>query len=524
MANKYYAPVRRQQSVITPMVAGFAMDLIKQKIGAGQAAKLSASEQAAQTARSESETAGKKYVADRSFAESGAKNKTEMAKANLQHTIALKEIELARQEGGRLQQELKIKQDAIPQALKPKTPEGQMLWESGVKAEVDRMSGGDKGLQKTLTLFFNASKNLTSQGTNALTQFHHFSSPAVATPLFRDANAHIQKEMDKAMQAQDTERIGQLTEVAKVLSDPEALMRQVFPGVTTFQLAQKEARAAKAGAPKLSTLGTLRHERSELEPGDKAGLAEYNQRIAKENMPSGSKRSIEVSPEGGFTISEQSGSGLTQGSTTSLQKAQVKSYEQLDQVEALSKAYAPEYLTYFGKGKRFTLRQMSAAGFKLTDENREYVGKSREFFERIESLFNAYRHDITGAQAAMKEIKMLRESITNKNLVPDEFEYSVKRYTDTIKTQIRMRNYLMEKGFNNKPKNKDGSLAAGHYGETLNDLWRSRTIKPIGEAFTDEEMDVRGDEIKRILSKQKNISEQDLEETTVKMLREEGYL
>ncbi len=507
MANKYYAPVRKQQSVITPMVAGFALDLVKQKMGAAQAAKLNAGEQAAQTARSDAQIAGRENVATIQSEASAARNRTDRARANLQHTIALKQIEGAKVKAAQVQDQMDTDRRALKASHMTRTPEQQMAWEAGVKAKAELAAGGDKGFVKTLTPFINSSKNLTAQGAWPLHQLHHFSNPETFNSTFRETKEYIQKKLDKAALEQDAEGTARWSRVATSFASP-AGVQGAFPAAAHFEEAQKRmaAQKTKAGAPKESALGTLRRERSELEPGDTAGLAEYSQRIAKENMPSGSNKSIEVSPEGGVTISEQSGSGLTQGTKTTMQKDVAFLADQLGQVEQLGESFKRDYLTYQGKVKGFTLNKMSRADLDIGDEGREFVAGARVFKERIEGVFNRYRKEITGAQAAIKEIKMLRDSILNKDLSPDEFQASLGRYTGEIKRSMRLKRQLLRDGI------KGNNLA-----KTLDTKFTAKEDVPSSE------IDFRGDEIEKTLMK-KGLTGTELENGVVNVLKTEGYL
>lgn len=165
-------------------------------------------------------------------------------------------------------------------------------------------------------------------------------------------------------------------------------------------------------------------------------------------LPYSQGMDIEVGPEG-TKIRTNVGRGktdLTQGATTETQKDVIGMEAQLQDLKALKDDYKREYLTYLGRGKRAALNQASKLGMDIGEGNKEYVEGARKFQEGVEQVFNSYRKEITGAQAAMKEISMLRDSILNKNLSPDEFEASYDRYISQIKRTLRLKKSLLEQG------------------------------------------------------------------------------
>ena len=144
-------------------------------------------------------------------------------------------------------------------------------------------------------------------------------------------------------------------------------------------------------------------------------------------------------------------------------------------------------------------------------EGKEYLGKTRVFIESIEQVFNQYRKQITGAQAAMKEIQMLRASILNKEMTPTEFEYSFKSYVSKVKRMMRLTRSLLREGFTNE---------GGKLGKELES--RFYTTGDVG----DSEVDARGDEIAASLKDKYDDTEEgqkQLGQTVYKQLISEGY-
>lgn len=215
-----------------------------------------------------------------------------------------------------------------------------------------------------------------------------------------------------------------------------------------------------------------------------------------------SKLSFETTSEGAVKFSMGGiGDRLTPTTKTQLQKEVVSLTERLNEAESMGAEVYKDALTLQGKAKAGTIRLMD---FLKIDPNKyfgpgskERLGKTRTFIEKIEQIFNAYRKEITGAQAAMREISMLRNSILNRKLTPTEFEYSYKSYIDKIKRQLRLKRMLLRKG-----------VDENQIGQTLDRLYTS------GGDVAESEIEARGDELKESGLTDEQVLEQ---------LKREGY-
>jgi len=127
-----------------------------------------------------------------------------------------------------------------------------------------------------------------------------------------------------------------------------------------------------------------------------------------------------------------------------------KLIEQASSMKKIGSDFKREYLTYWGRIKQSGLNIASKAGADIGPEGKEYVGGMRAFVERVEAFYQKWRKEITGAQAVMKEIEMLRESVLNKKVSPDEFEASYNRMMDDIELSLKLKTELMKKGFSGK--------------------------------------------------------------------------
>jgi len=205
------------------------------------------------------------------------------------------------------------------------------------------------------------------------------------------------------------------------------------------------------------------------------------------------------------------GSDLSAPTTTALQKSLVGLETQLSDLNAIDTAKFTDALTIPGKIKKLVLRTADKMKIDIGKEGKEYLGKTRVFIENIEQVFNQYRKQITGAQAAMKEIQMLRASILNKEMTPTEFEYSFKSYVSKVKRMMRLTRSLLREGFTNE---------GGKLGKELES--RFYTTGDVG----DSEVDARGDEIAASLKDKYDDTEEgqkQLGQTVYKQLISEGY-
>jgi hypothetical protein len=206
-------------------------------------------------------------------------------------------------------------------------------------------------------------------------------------------------------------------------------------------------------------------------------------------------------PDG--TVMEVGGTDkLTPATTSKTQKDIIGLEQQLSDLKTLGSDFKKDYLTYGGKIKRFALKQASKFGADIGEGGKEFIQGARRFQEGVEQVFNAYRKEITGAQAAMKEIAMLRESILNKDLAPDEFEASYNRYIEQINRHLKLKKYFLSKGITDSKElgNRiDASVVSG-----------SNAI------------DLRGDEIEQELI-DSGIPEEEIQNNVLQRLKQEGY-
>lgn len=201
----------------------------------------------------------------------------------------------------------------------------------------------------------------------------------------------------------------------------------------------------------------------------KSGLDESGKAVFFQTNEKGEARilgGVTPEPKKGMKIYDREGNLIvdTGGGTASDISPRVKgelqmdiaySLEQLARVKAVGESFSKDYLTWYGRAKGTGLRLMSFAGVELSPEQKQFLQGKRVFIEGVEQLFNIYRKDITGAQAVMKELTMLRDSILNKNLAPDEFDASYRRFIEDGERALVIKMDLLEKGFSKEQIGKE---------------------------------------------------------------------
>ena len=232
----------------------------------------------------------------------------------------------------------------------------------------------------------------------------------------------------------------------------------------TFKIGEKHA-VEKPPTP--TELAKLIEEYNNLAPND-PNRSFYQAAIAKKVQSTGMQ--VTVDKDGTVRVTQGpigAGGELTKPTETKVQEEMVFSMDQLQQLEEVGKSFSREFLTYKGRGKRFVLNQMSRLEDvigPLKQKDRDFVARSRGFTEGVEQFFNRYRKEITGAQAVMKELEMLRDSVLNRNLSPDEFETSFNRMINQTKRSLRLKQMLIKKGFSGNELGKmlDKEFMAGN--------------------------------------------------------------
>lgn len=88
---------------------------------------------------------------------------------------------------------------------------------------------------------------------------------------------------------------------------------------------------------------------------------------------------------------------------------------------------------------------------KNPEERSDLLQNSTQFSNDIEQFFNKYKHDITGAAAAEKEIQQIRKSVMNGEMSPSEFKGAVQQILRKTIGDLDYNKYVLGKGIDISP-------------------------------------------------------------------------
>ena len=132
----------------------------------------------------------------------------------------------------------------------------------------------------------------------------------------------------------------------------------------------------------------------------------------------------------------------------------------LDEVEAIGTEELENTLTYLGKTKRWVggissalqvgeLAESKNKVLKAIGEKAEtledFGGESTIIFDKLAQYFNKRRHDITGAQASIKELAELRKGLLSGESKPNEAKARIAEIIRRERASIKRNKMLLEK-------------------------------------------------------------------------------
>lgn len=212
-------------------------------------------------------------------------------------------------------------------------------------------------------------------------------------------------------------------------------------------------------------------------------LSAEEKAIVKANLY-GLRYSVKINPDGSHSLTVGKGisepSGLQKKTLGDVEKQLVNFKKNISNLKQIKKDYAPSYLTYLGKGKVFLSAVKEKAGFDLTPQQKKDLQGRKRFIQGIDQFFNAYRHSITGAQAAWKELERLKRSILNPDLSPSEFEASYDQILEKTLRIERLLNRIYREGLKGDLRNKKSPAA-----RRLDELFMSNEDDSILERMGD---------------------------------------
>jgi Skp family chaperone for outer membrane proteins len=132
----------------------------------------------------------------------------------------------------------------------------------------------------------------------------------------------------------------------------------------------------------------------------------------------------------------------------------------LDEVEKIGTEELENTLTYLGKAKRWAggissalqvgelaeskSKVLQAIGEKA-ESLEDFGGESTVIFDKLQQYFNKRRHDITGAQASIKELAELRKGLLSGESKPNEAKARIAEIIRRERDSINRNQMLLEK-------------------------------------------------------------------------------
>lgn len=271
---------------------------------------------------------------------------------------------------------------------------------------------------------------------------------------------------------------GLIDQAVRATMDPKA----------RYDIAAREAqaRATQANADRTYGLGVERNSiarmRAERPPGNGMSVSfdEYGNPV------------VQV---GGAGPAAPGNMGLTKPNQNELQRDVIGGMGTLARLDEIANSYKSDYLTAQGAVKGWTGRMADKLGM-ASDDQKAFIQGQRKFTQQVDQEFNAYRKDITGAAAAMAELRDLKKAMINTDLSPAEFEAAYMAYRDSVARMLRIRQGILREGV---------PVGSREFNKRLDNTWVSGG---------DDDIEARGDEL----------AASGMSEAQVKaQLRTEGY-
>lgn len=152
------------------------------------------------------------------------------------------------------------------------------------------------------------------------------------------------------------------------------------------------------------------------------------------------------------TVIEQGGYGVPGGmGKKALNTVESNIVDTLQFIPALNQIaanYNDEHLSLMGRAKGKYLKGKDIVNPEWTDAQDEaFISQHTKLRQATGRLFNAYRKEVTGAAAAVSELKLLMQDFLNKDMGPAEFKASYESFVSLIEQQIQLNRELKNQGY-----------------------------------------------------------------------------
>ena len=163
-------------------------------------------------------------------------------------------------------------------------------------------------------------------------------------------------------------------------------------------------------------------------------------------------QSFTVSPDGTieFTTGVLAHPTLGKPVVKNLQETIISGEQNLSRLDRIVADYEPKFLTFAGQIGASVTALKSKFGANVSKENKEFLKSRRKFTQGVNTFFNAYRKEITGAAAAVAELEGLKKAVLNEDLSPIEFEAAVEQFREEVLRINRLNRRILREGLTGK--------------------------------------------------------------------------
>ena len=152
---------------------------------------------------------------------------------------------------------------------------------------------------------------------------------------------------------------------------------------------------------------------------------------------------ITVGEDGQITIEE--GYGLTKSNKTRVQKSYMKATEDLTRIQGLKGKFKKEYLTLGGRVETNIAEGMDYLGMSSGSQQKR-ITATTNFFGDIKQFFMKFRKEITGAAAAVQELKDLEAAYLDGSVGPTKLMAQLDLLLENASKELKLNKRFIDQG------------------------------------------------------------------------------
>lgn len=284
-----------------------------------------------------------------------------------------------------------------------------------------------------------------------------------------------------AIQGITTAHIKGKEKLKKDGANEEAITKHTRATIDAIADAQLQFGVGQTVTPGQEALGTIAASQQErfvpgktagiigIPPGEDLTFKEAQQAGFRKPTPPKLKK-WEVSPDGTMTFTEggavKPNTSLTKKTINTLQAFLTEANKETINLKAVQESFDENFYTVVTKAKAWGIPKLERLGFGgvIPKEWKQEAASANVHFQQIKRITNKYRHDITGANAVLKELDRLEKDLFSPGQSKTGFIASYNAY---VKHKIRtdeMIQTLLNQGFK-------GDIAGKDFGQKLDQLF-----------------------------------------------------